>query len=495
MDFDDLLLFSVGLLREHEDLREKYSRRFMYQMVDEYQDTNPVQYQLLRLLAGHHGNLCVVGDDDQSIYAFRGADVGNILDFEKDFPGTRTIKLEQNYRSSGNILAAANAVISNNDKRRDKALWTASGAGEPVSYLLGEDGEDEARRVIEQLLVEKYRAGSRFGDFAILYRANNQSRAFEEQLRYENIPYVLIGGQQFYERKEVKDVIAYLKTIRNPADEVSLLRILNYPRRGIGAAGIDRLIRHSAAHDLSLWKVLQQARQVAEINERTAGAIDDFIALIRRFQQRFKRPLYLLDSLRELLAELKLDEEIHRQEKDPQVARKRIDNQEEILNSMAIYVERSPQPTLDGFLERISLNEDQIPEKNSKEDQLQLDAVTLMSLHSSKGLEFPVVFLVGMEEGLLPHKKSLNENFDIDEERRLCYVGITRARQQLVLSGARQRRKYGKLEQREPSRFLAEIPGTLLHRSDSDPPREKTEEQQAQSANDFFASMNRLFGD
>ncbi|MCK5825565.1 MAG: UvrD-helicase domain-containing protein, partial [Desulfuromusa sp.] len=442
VDFDDLLLFSVQLLQQYPELQNYYCQRFQYQMVDEYQDTNPVQYRLLKLLTKHHGNLCVVGDDDQSIYAFRGADVANILDFEVDFPDTKVIKLEQNYRSTGNILAAANAVIKNNQQRKEKALWTDSGAGSKIEYSLCEDGEDEARQVMELIHAERYRSKLAYGDFAILYRTNSQSRAFEEQLRYTNIPYVLIGGQQFFDRKEIKDVIAYLKVIQNPVDEVNLLRILNYPKRGIGTGSIDRIIRYSANQKISLWKVLQQVNQVSEINDRTATACGHFVELIQRYQKRFKQPLRLQETLLEMFTELKLAAEIYRQEKNPQLAQRRVANQDELLSSMATYLERTVQPDLAGFLERISLFDDALG-KNDKESKLALDAVTLMSLHSSKGLEFPVVFLTGLEEGFLPHKKSIYETFDIDEERRLCYVGITRAQQQLFLSGAQQRRKYG----------------------------------------------------
>jgi len=495
VDFDDLLMFTVQLLEQHPDLQEHYCQRFQYQMVDEYQDTNLVQYRLLKLLASGHGNLCVVGDDDQSIYAFRGADVAHILNFEHDFPGTKVIKLEQNYRSSGNILTAANAIIKNNQQRKEKALWTESGAGSKIEYLLCEDGEDEARQVMEQIHAEKYRGKLAYGDFAILYRTNSQSRSFEEQLRYENIPYVLIGGQQFFDRKEIKDVIAYLKVIQNPADEVNLLRILNYPKRGIGTGSIDRIIRHSADKKISLWRVLQQVDQVAEVNDRTAIACSHFVDLIQRYQKRFAQPLRLQETLLEMLTELKLAEEIYRQEKDPQIAQRRVANQEELLNSLATYLERTPHPDLAGFLDRISLFDDEIAGKNDKESKLALDAVTLMSLHSSKGLEFPVVFLVGMEEGFLPHKKSIYETFDIDEERRLCYVGITRAQQQLFLLGTQQRRKYGKLEQREPSRFLGEIPEKLLQKSVGEPPRKATLEEEAASATSFFDNIGQMFGD
>jgi DNA helicase-2/ATP-dependent DNA helicase PcrA len=494
VDFDDLLMFTVQLLEQHPDLQQRYSERFQYQMVDEYQDTNPVQYRLLKLLAKNHGNLCVVGDDDQSIYAFRGADVANILDFEHDFAGTKVIKLEQNYRSTGNILSAANAVIKNNRKRKEKALWTASGEGAKLEYLLCEDGEDEARQVMERIHIEKYRHTLKYGDFAILYRTNSQSRAFEEQLRYENIPYVLIGGQQFFDRKEIKDVIAYLKVIQNPADEVNLLRILNYPKRGIGEGSIDRIIRHSAEIKRSLWTVLQHVEMVPEMNDRTAAACHEFVELIQRYQKRFKQPLRLLETLRELFAELKLADEIYRQEKDPLVAQRRVANQDELLNSMSTYLDRTPYPDLAGFLDRMSLFDDEVNGKNDKESKLALDAVTLMSLHSSKGLEFPVVFLAGMEEGFLPHRKSISETFDIDEERRLCYVGITRAQQQLILLGARQRRKYGKLEQREPSRFLSEIPEDVLENT-TETQTAVSPENEAASAGNFFSNMSQMFGD
>lgn len=493
VDFDDLLLFGVRLFDENPDLLDHYRERFRYQMVDEYQDTNPVQYRLLRQLAGGHNNLCVVGDDDQSIYAFRGADVSNILDFEKDFPGTKTIKLEQNYRSSGNILACANGIIKLNKKRREKALWTDDGDGTDVEYLLCEDSEDEARKVMERIHTEMGRSNYQYGDFAILYRTNSQSRSYEEQLNYEEIPFVLIGGQQFFERKEVKDVIAYLKVIDNPTDEVSLLRILNYPKRGIGETSIDRIIRHSAEHNISLWKLLHHPDQVGEINERTCAGIYEFVEIIRRYRTQFSKSLPMVETLTQLMKELKLAEEIHRQEKDPQVAKRRIENQEEILNSLAYYLEQYDYPSLSGFIQRVSLNDDR-PDKNDKESKLESNAVTLMSLHSSKGLEFPVIFLVGMEEGFLPHKKSIYETFEIDEERRLCYVGITRARKQLVLLGARRRRKYGKIEQREPSRFLSEIPVDRLVIYDKQPP-ESTPEQQEQSASNFFSNMDQMFND
>lgn len=494
VDFDDLLLQSVILLSEHEDLRRHYQQRFCYQMVDEYQDTNPVQYQLLKLLATGHGNLCVVGDDDQSIYAFRGADISNILDFEKDFPGTKVIKLEQNYRSSGNILSAANALIIHNQQRRAKALWTDTGTGSAIDYLLCSDSEDEARQVMENIHAESYRNERKYGDFAILYRTNGQARAFEEQLRYENIPYVLIGGQQFFDRKEIRDLVAYLRVILNPTDEVNLLRILNYPKRGIGEGSVDQIIRYSAEHNISVWEVLGRAEQLTFLNPKTSTAITDFVTLIERFRKHFTNPLRLQDTLEELMQDLKLAEEIYRQEKDPTVAKRRVENQQEIIASLNSYLERTERPSLSGFLDAMSLLDSDVPQQD-KESKLATDSVTLMSLHSSKGLEFPVVFLVGMEEGYLPHKKSLDDGLDIGEERRLCYVGITRAQQRLILTGARQRRKHGKLEQREPSRFLAEIPAELLSNQPGHETKTATPEEEERSASNFFSQISQMLGD
>jgi DNA helicase-2/ATP-dependent DNA helicase PcrA len=495
VDFDDLLMLVVQLFEEHPQVLAEYQQRFVYQMVDEYQDTNPVQYRLLRQLSAGHGNLCVVGDDDQSIYGFRGADVSTILNFEKDFPGTKVIKLEQNYRSTGNILASANAVICNNKKRRVKALWTADGEGEKVEYLLCEDDEDEARQVMERIHAERFKRKLAYRDFAILYRTNSQSRSFEEQLRYEDIPYVLIGGQRFFDRKEVKDLVAYLKVLTNPFDEVNLLRILNYPRRGIGGTSADRLIRLSAESEKPLWELLQKAQDIEDLPVKVVTAINNFTELLTRYRRRFTQPLQMVETLRELVKELKLDEELYRQENDPQKARRRIDNQAEVINSMSAYLERDAEPSLSGFLERVSLLDDDNVGRNDKEKKLAQDAVTLMSLHSSKGLEFPVVFLVGMEEETLPHKKSIYETFDIDEERRLCYVGMTRARMQLVLIGARKRRRYGSLSQRDPSRFLSEIPDAVLLRLSSEVPRETSETEKEQLANTFFAGISNIFGD
>jgi len=495
VDFDDLLMLTVRLLEDHSDLLDYYQQKFRYQMVDEYQDTNPVQYRLLKLLAAAHGNLCVVGDDDQSIYGFRGADVNIILNFEHDYAQTRIIKLEQNYRSTGNILEAANAVIKHNTNRKEKALWTADGSGAAIDYLLCEDDEDEARQVMERIHAVRYDKDLAYRDFAILYRTNSQSRAFEEQLRYENIPFVLIGGQQFFDRKEVKDVIAYLKVLTNPFDEVNLLRILNYPRRGIGTTSADRLIRTSAALERPLWQILKQPELVEDLGQKTCDAVQNFVRMMEHYRGRFETAQQMPTTLADLLKELKFDDEIYRQEGDLGRARRRLENIEEVTNALASYLERDENPSLNGFLDKVSLLDEVAPGDDKKEKKLNEDAVVLMSLHSSKGLEFPVVFLAGMEEGYLPHTKSIHETFDIDEERRLCYVGITRAQRNLTLLGASRRRKFGKLEQRDPSRFLVEIPDRVINRLGRDALTPSTEEEQESKASHFFAGINSLFAD
>ncbi|ABA90196.1 ATP-dependent DNA helicase Rep [Syntrophotalea carbinolica DSM 2380] len=491
VDFDDLIMLTVRLLQDKPAVLEKYRQRFRYLMVDEYQDTNAAQYRLLRLLAEGHRNLCVVGDDDQSIYGWRGADLGNILDFEKDFPGTMVIRLEQNYRSTGNILTAANAVIRNNLKRKIKALWTADGPGDKIDYLLCEDDEDEARVVVERIMAERFKARLSYRDFAILFRTNVQSRAFEEQLRYQDVPYVLIGGQQFFDRKEVKDVLAYFRVLLNPRDEVNLLRILNTPKRGIGDTSADRLIRFSAEHDIPLWQVLKNPAEVEGLGDKVMESIATFVDLMQNFRRRF-RVGQLSDTGRELLQELRFEDDLLRTAQDPDKARRRMANVAEVINAMASYEQREVQPTLEGFLDKVSLLDRDEPPRQDKDAKLQRDAVVLMSLHSSKGLEFPCVFLVGMEDELLPHKKSKGANSNIEEERRLCYVGITRAQKKLTLLGAARRKKFGVMQLRSPSCFLEEIPDEVLHSAASDAPTATTEEEKDQLANNAFADIKAM---
>jgi len=462
VDFDDLLMLTVRLFDEHPEVLERYQERFRYIMVDEYQDTNAAQFELVRRLAGRWQNLCVVGDDDQSIYGWRGAEAGNILDFERHFPGARVIRLEQNYRSTGNILAAANAVIQHNAKRKAKKLWTAGEAGDPLSVVTCLEAEDEARAVVERIHhnLRQYRLAYR--DHAILLRTNAQTLVFEQELRLAQIPYVLIGGQQFFDRKEVRDAVAYLRFLVNPYDEVNLLRILNYPRRGIGRTSADLLIRASVATQRPLWQVLREARTVEGIAGKALEAIDAFVALVDAYRGRFRAGSELAATTRSLFDAIGLAEELRRAPESREQSERRVENLEEVVNAVSRYAGREPKPTLTGFLETVSLLDRDEPGGDSKEKKLAQDAVILMSLHSSKGLEFPQVFLPGCEEGLLPHKKSVSEHLDVDEERRLFYVGITRARTRLTLLHAKERKKYGKMEARERSRFLDEIPAALL---------------------------------
>lgn len=491
IDFDDILQLTIRLFVEFSVVLDHYRHQFRYIMVDEYQDTNVVQSKMLTLLSSHHHNLCVVGDDDQSIYGWRGAEPGNILDFGKDCAGSKMIKLEQNYRSSGNILAAANALIIHNKDRHGKRLWTAGDQGDAVIYRCCDDGEDEAMAVVETIHRQRFKHKFEYRDFAVLYRTNGQSRAFEEQLRYENIPYVIIGGQQFFDRKEVKDALAYLKVLSNPQDEVNLLRILNYPKRGIGETSAERIIQASVAGDQPLWQVLQHASEIPDLGGKTLQAIEGFVLLLKRYQRQFRQPTQMVSVVQELFRELKLEEELYRQADDPVKARRRVENLHEVVNAFSGYVEREPVPTLGGFLEKVSLLDRDEPSRGSKEEKLKQDAVVLMSLHSSKGLEFPCVFLVGMEEGSLPHNKIIEEGGDVAEERRLCYVGMTRARQQLVLLGAARRKKYGRLQPRDPSRFLHEIPAELLQKDGEVIPELKPEEQEAMACN-FFSGIKDL---
>ena len=461
VDFDDLIMLVVRLFDEFPEVQERYQDRFQYIMVDEYQDTNTAQFTLMQRLAGKWNNFCVVGDDDQSIYGWRGADPGNILDFEKNFAGAHVIKMEQNYRSTANILNAANKVIKHNQKRKEKALWTAGAEGEKIGVVKCLDAEDETRAVIERINHNVRTKKMAYKSHAILMRTNAQTMVFEQELRFAEIPYVLIGGQQFFDRKEVKDAIAYLRFMVNPYDEVNLLRILNYPRRGIGRTTADFLIRTSVCSKDSLWQVIRRARMIDGINAKAADALEKFASLIEEHKRWFRGGGRLASTAKDLFAAIGLEEELRRDPDSREKIERRIENVQEVVNALASYEELDGKPTLSGFLEKIALLDRDEPGTDSKEKKLAQDAVVLMSLHSSKGLEFPHVFLPGFEEGFLPHKKTVSEGVDVDEERRLCYVGITRAREKLTILHADARKKYGKDEPRELSRFLAEIPEEL----------------------------------
>lgn len=457
LDFDDLLVKTVQLLQTQPDVRENYQERFRYIMVDEYQDTNTVQFKLVSLLAGKYRNLCVVGDDDQSIYKFRGANIRNILDFEKEYPDAKVIKLEQNYRSTENILNAANGVISNNKGRKDKTLWTANGEGEKICLKQFDTAYDEAEFIAEDIKKE-VRDGASYNDSAVLYRTNAQSRLLEEKFIAMNIPYKIVGGINFYARREIKDILAYLKTVDNGQDDLAVRRIINVPKRGIGLTTINRIQEAADARGISFYDALLAPEMIPGAG-RSAAKLNSFAALIEYFKGQAEKES-LTDLLNEILdmtgytQNLEADDEID--------AESRLQNIEELLNKAAAYEEdcedRDEKATLSGFLEEVALVADI---DSLEEDQ---DYVVLMTLHSAKGLEFPHVYLAGMEDGLFPSYMTItgDDPEELEEERRLCYVGITRAEQKLTLTCARKRMVRGETKRNPISRFISEIPPELL---------------------------------
>lgn len=453
LDFDDLLMLSIKLLQENKEVREKYQDRFDYLLVDEYQDTNHAQYLLTKFLAAKHRNICVVGDADQSIYGWRGADIQNILDFEKDYPDAKVIKLEQNYRSTQIILDAANAVIENNTGRKPKNLWTENKSGADIIYFQAVDERDEARFVIEQLQNLQLTENKKLGDMAILYRTNTQSRIFEEMLIKSGISYNMVGGLKFYERKEIKDIIAYLRVIFNPADSLSLLRIINVPKRGIGDASLAKIQAYAAANNVSLFEAVSNAAAIDGLSSRFVSKLDDLAGIIFELMN-LANEAPVEDLIDRVLRDTGYLEELEN-ERTPQ-AQSRIDNLHELISVAQEFAASEEENNLENFLAHVALVSD------IDDTELGEDAITLMTLHSSKGLEFPVVFLVGMEEGLFPHARTLMDETEIEEERRLCYVGITRAKEKLFLSSTKMRTIYGNTVTYPPSRFLQEIPARLV---------------------------------
>lgn len=453
LDFDDLLMLSIKLLQENKEVREKYQERFDYLLVDEYQDTNHAQYLLTKFLAAKHRNICVVGDADQSIYGWRGADIQNILDFEKDYPDAKVIKLEQNYRSTQIILDAANAVIENNTGRKPKNLWTENKSGADIIYFQAVDERDEARFVIEQLQNLQRTENKKLGDMAILYRTNTQSRIFEEMLIKSGISYNMVGGLKFYERKEIKDIIAYLRVIFNPADSLSLLRIINVPKRGIGDASLAKIQAYAAANNVSLFEAVSNAAAIDGLSSRFVSKLDDLAGIIFELMN-LASEAPVEDLIDRVLRDTGYLEELEN-ERTPQ-AQSRIDNLHELISVAQEFAASEEENNLENFLAHVALVSD------IDDTELGEDAITLMTLHSSKGLEFPVVFLVGMEEGLFPHARTLMDETEIEEERRLCYVGITRAKEKLFLSSTKMRTIYGNTVTYPPSRFLQEIPARLV---------------------------------
>ena len=459
LDFDDLIVKTVELFQNNSEILNYYQERFKYIMVDEYQDTNLAQFKLISLLASKYRNLCVVGDDDQSIYRFRGADIGNILSFEETFPGAKVIKLEQNYRSTQNILNAANGVIRHNRGRKDKTLWTANGEGELIRFKQFVTAREEADFVAREIRDSVYA----YQDQAVLYRTNAQSRLLEERCIFYNVPYRLVGGVNFYQRKEIKDILAYLKTIANGVDDLSVLRIINVPKRGIGATTMGKVTIFASEHGMSLYDALREARQIPGIG-KAAEKIGTFIGQMESFRARAQSEDYTIQDLIEGI----MDETGYQQELEAEgevESQTRLENIEELVNKAVSYEEDSEHSTLDEFLEQVALVAD-IDNMDESENR-----VTLMTLHSAKGLEFPKVYLVGLEDGLFPSMMSINsdDKTDMEEERRLCYVGITRAKNELVITSARQRMVNGETRYCKPSRFLEEVPGELLEEERLEP--------------------------
>ena len=451
LDFDDIINYTIKILTENPDVLEYYTEKFKYVLVDEYQDTNKAQFMLVSILASKYGNITVVGDNDQGIYSFRGADITNILNFGKDFPGSKIVKLEQNYRCTGNILKAANAVIKNNENKYDKKLWTENEEGKLPCIYKAEDEYDEASYIVKQINMLKMEEYLKLSDFVILYRMNSQSRAIEDIFRRENIPYKIIGGLKFYERKEIKDIIAYLRLIFNTSDNLSLKRIINEPKRGIGKTSLDNIQDISDKTGKSMYEIIKYAEQY-ELNRVKANSIQ-FVEVIEELRKQVNQiPISELIKLT-----LNKTGYVKALENENTIeAESRIQNLEEFLTVAIEFEEQMAENTLAEFLESISLTSDI---DNMEESE---DTVTLMTLHSAKGLEFPVVFLVGMEEGIFPGYKSIGEIKELEEERRLFYVGITRAMQYLYLTCAKRRTIFGSTSYNQMSRFLKEIPKDLL---------------------------------
>ncbi len=464
LDFDDLIMRTITLFKKVPEVLEFYQRKFQYIHVDEYQDTNKAQYVLVKLMAEKYQNLCVVGDSDQSIYRWRGADIQNILSFEKDYPSARAIFLEQNYRSTKKILEAANVVIENNTNRKPKKLWTDNQDGPHITYYQGNDEHTESRFVTGKIL-DMVNSGKRTNsEIAILYRTNAQSRVVEEILNKSNITYNIVGGTKFYDRKEIKDVLAYLRLIANPDDDISLLRIVNVPKRGVGASTMDKVAQYAANQDISIFTALQEIEQVG-LSARFTKSLRTFGNQMANWTQMQE---YLAVS--ELVEEV-IDKSGYRdalRNENTIESQTRLENIDEFLSVTQEFEKASEDKSLIAFLTDLALVAD--IDKLDEDENEQKEAVTLMTLHSAKGLEFPVVFLIGMEEGVFPHSRSLFEEEEMEEERRLAYVGITRAEEELFLTNARMRTLYGKTNANPVSRFIGEIPEELLEKEGQEKP-------------------------
>jgi DNA helicase-2/ATP-dependent DNA helicase PcrA len=453
LDFDDILLQALALLRKKGGPADELRDRYRYVMVDEYQDTNGPQYEIVRAIAGRHRNLCVVGDDDQSIYGWRGADIGKILGFEKDYARAAVVKLETNYRSTEQILDAANRVIRNNPNRHDKTLRSHAGRGRPVRAYLAPDENDEASSVVGEIRRNVDSGDAKFGDYAILFRTGQQARNFEAELRASRVPYVLVGGMSFFDRKEIRDIVAYLKLIVNPDDEVSLLRVVNCPPRGIGKASIDRILQHATDSGVSVSRAFSLAAEVPGVPAAAASACSDFLHVLERLRQR-KAPLE--EQVGAIIEGVNYRLEVEKSYPTAELQAQRWSAVEEVINFAENHRRRRGNAaTLETFLHELALEADDDPTSEETRDR---SSVTLMTLHAAKGLEYPYVYLVGMEEGLLPHSRAIAEN-SIEEERRLAYVGITRAREQLTFTRTVSRARHGRRAPSMASRFFYEFTG------------------------------------
>jgi len=447
MDFDDLLLRPLELFEQHPEVLEKYQERWQYVHIDEYQDTNHAQYMLAKKLAAGHKNLCVVGDDAQSIYAFRGADITNILSFERDYPDATTVRLERNYRSTKRILQLADSIIDQNDDQLDKSLWTENDDGEYIALMESLSEKDEAKKIERRIRDLHVREGLTYGDFAVLYRTNAQSRPIEEALRKENIPYQVIGGTPFYQRKEIKDALAYLRLVVNPNDTANIQRVINYPTRGIGRKTQERLQNFANQNGFTLWQAIERVEDIDTLSSRAKNAVEGFRFLIAKYAS--KAESMPADELaRELIREAGLLSELRKDHTRENLMR--WENVQDLVSGIADFVASSDDATLSIFLQEIAL-------MTSQDEEDDADQVTLMTMHASKGLEFPVVFIAGLEEGLFPLEIAAREKSELEEERRLFYVGATRAEQFLYLSWARSRYRYGERQTNTRSRFLDEI--------------------------------------
>ncbi|EGW36537.1 DNA helicase PcrA [Desulfosporosinus sp. OT] len=481
LDFDDIIMLTVQLFQQSDHVYRYYQDKFRYIMVDEYQDTNHAQYMLIKLLASEYRNLCVVGDDDQSVYGWRGADIQNILDFERDYPEARVIKLEQNYRSTQKILEAANSVVKNNESRKEKSLWTENSEGQAVVCYVGSDERDEAAYVANRIRRLHELEGRPFNDFAILYRTNAQSRALEERLMKDTMPYRIFSGLKFYQRMEIKDILAYLRVLYNPADQVSFARVLNVPKRGLGESSLQKVLEYANEQGMPVLDAILEAEYIPELSTRAKKPLIAFAQLMQGMQN-IARESSVSALVEEILNKTGY-KAILEAENTPE-AETRLENLLEFLSVTAEYDAKAAQAAqnalndgveedetvsgLSGFLEQVSLVAD-IDELDQAEE-----AVALMTMHSAKGLEFPVVFVVGMEDGIFPSSRSLMEPVVLEEERRLCYVAITRAREKLYLCNTEMRMLYGKRQYNQPSRFLMEIPSDLMTDIDPlDPPKRR----------------------